>query len=65
MKLYVGNLPFSATEEDLANWFSDHGFAVDRITVIRAIGIPASSISRFVFACPGHKRIHAGQRASP
>ena len=35
MILYVGNLPFSATEVDLERWFSDCGFAVDGVRLIR------------------------------
>lgn len=34
-KLYVGNLPFQATEEDLGNWFSQAGIAVANITLVR------------------------------
>ena len=34
-KLYVGNLPFQATEEDLGNWFSEVGVAPANITLVR------------------------------
>ena len=32
-KLYVGNIPFSATEEELKSLFEQHG-SVDRVSVI-------------------------------
>ncbi len=35
MKLYVGNLPFQASETDIANWFSEAGVAVDNVMLIR------------------------------
>ncbi|MFQ5817706.1 MAG: RNA recognition motif domain-containing protein [Terriglobia bacterium] len=34
-KLYVGNLPFQATEQDLQNWFTEAGITVDTINLIR------------------------------
>jgi RNA recognition motif-containing protein len=34
-KLYVGNLPFKASEQDLQDFFSEAGFQVDNITLIR------------------------------
>ena len=34
-KLYVGNLPFQATEEDLGNWFSQVGVSPANITLVR------------------------------
>jgi len=34
-KLYVGNLPFQATEEDLGNWFSQAGVTPGTITLVR------------------------------
>jgi cold-inducible RNA-binding protein len=34
-KLYVGNLPFQATEEDLGNWFSQAGVSPANITLVR------------------------------
>jgi RNA recognition motif-containing protein len=35
MRLYVGNLPFKATESDIENFFSEAGVAVDNVTVVR------------------------------
>ncbi len=35
MKLYVGNLPYQATESDLENWFSQAGISVDSVNVMR------------------------------
>ncbi len=33
MKLYVGNLPYNASEDDLRNLFSQHG-SVDSVAII-------------------------------
>jgi RNA recognition motif-containing protein len=35
MKLYVGNLPYQATETDLGNFFTEAGFATDSVTIVR------------------------------
>jgi RNA recognition motif-containing protein len=34
-KLFVGNLPYSANETDIQNFFADNGVAVDSVTVMR------------------------------
>jgi RNA recognition motif-containing protein len=34
-KLFVGNLPYSANETDVQNFFVDQGVAVDTVTVMR------------------------------
>src|SRR5437867_1824249 len=34
-KLFVGNLPYSANETDLQNFFADAGVAIDSVTVMR------------------------------
>src|SRR5262249_7906458 len=34
-KLYVGNLPFQVTEEDVGNWFSQAGVSPSNITLVR------------------------------
>jgi RNA recognition motif-containing protein len=34
-KLFVGNLPYSANETDIQNFFSDFGVTVDSVTVMR------------------------------
>ena len=34
-KLYVGNLPFQASEEDLGNWFTQAGVTAANITLVR------------------------------
>jgi RNA recognition motif-containing protein len=34
-KLYVGNLPFQATEEELGNWFSQAGVTSANVTLVR------------------------------
>ncbi len=34
-KLFVGNLPYSANETDVQNFFTDNGVTVDSVTVMR------------------------------
>ena len=34
-KLYIGNLPYQATEADLQNWFVQAGISVDSVTLMR------------------------------
>ena len=34
-KLFVGNLPYTANETDVQNFFSDAGIHVDSVTVMR------------------------------
>ena len=34
-KLFVGNLPYSANENDVQNFFADNGVAIDSVTVMR------------------------------
>jgi RNA recognition motif-containing protein len=34
-KLYVGNLPFQATEEELGNWFNQTGVTPANVTLVR------------------------------
>jgi RNA recognition motif-containing protein len=34
-KLFIGNLPYSANETDVQNFFADNGVAVDSVTVMR------------------------------
>jgi cold-inducible RNA-binding protein len=34
-KLFVGNLPYTANEQDLQNFFADNGVPVDTVTVMR------------------------------
>jgi RNA recognition motif-containing protein len=33
-KLFVGNLPYTANELDVQNFFAEHGVAVDTVTVM-------------------------------
>jgi RNA recognition motif-containing protein len=35
MKLFVGNLPYSATEADVENFFTQSGVTVDSVNVMR------------------------------
>ena len=35
MKLFVGNLPYSATESDVQNFFAQAGVTVDNVNVMR------------------------------
>lgn len=34
-KLYVGNLPFQVTEEDVGNWFTQAGVSPANVTLVR------------------------------
>jgi RNA recognition motif-containing protein len=34
-KLFVGNLPYSANETDVQNFFTDQGIAIDSVTVMK------------------------------
>ena len=34
-KIFVGNLPYSANETDVQNFFAEHGVTVDSVTVMR------------------------------
>ena len=34
-KLYVGNVSYQATEEELNRWFTEAGFTVDSVSLIR------------------------------
>jgi RNA recognition motif-containing protein len=34
-KLFVGNLPYTANEQDLQNFFADSGVTIDSVTVMR------------------------------
>lgn len=35
MRLYVGNLPYQATESDIETWFAEAGVVVDNIDLMR------------------------------
>lgn len=35
MKLYVGNVPYQATEDDLQNMFTQAGVTVDNVNIVR------------------------------
>jgi RNA recognition motif-containing protein len=35
MKLYVGNLPYQATEDQLNDWFAEHGITPDSVSLVR------------------------------
>jgi RNA recognition motif-containing protein len=35
MKLYVGNLPYSASEADLETWLTENGVAADTVSLVR------------------------------
>jgi cold-inducible RNA-binding protein len=34
-KLYVGNLPFQATEQDISNWFTQAGATGARVSLVK------------------------------
>ncbi|HWB99236.1 MAG TPA: hypothetical protein VG672_21150 [Bryobacteraceae bacterium] len=63
-KLYVGNLPYQASEADLQNWFTQAGITVDSVTLMRDrysgeargfgfVEIPDSELDRAIQACNG------------
>lgn len=35
VRLYVGNLPFRAMEEDILNWFAEAGYQAEQASVVR------------------------------
>ncbi len=35
MRLYLGNLPYKASEAELQDWFSQAGFRVDSVNLVR------------------------------
>ncbi len=35
MRLYIGNIPYHATEGELEAWFAESGFALDSLTLMR------------------------------
>jgi cold-inducible RNA-binding protein len=63
-KLYIGNLPYQATEADLQNWFGEAGISVDTVTLMRDrisgeargfgfVELPDPEADRAVQACNG------------
>ncbi len=34
-KLFIGNLPYAANEQDLQNFFAENGISIDTVTVMR------------------------------
>ena len=34
-KLYIGNIPYTSTDQDLAEWFSQAGYTTQSVTVLR------------------------------
>jgi cold-inducible RNA-binding protein len=63
-KLYIGNLPYQATEAELQNWFGQTGITVDTITLMRDrisgeargfgfVELPDSDADRAIQACNG------------
>ena len=63
-KLYVGNLPYQASEADLQNWFNQAGVTVESVTLMRDrysgeargfgfVEIADSDLDRAVQACNG------------
>ena len=63
-KLYIGNLPYQATEADLQNWFGEAGISVDTLTLMRDrysgeargfgfVELPDPEADRAIQACNG------------
>lgn len=34
-KLYIGNIPYTSTDQDLAEWFTQGGYTTQSVTVLR------------------------------
>lgn len=34
MRLYIGNLPYNASQGDVENWFSEAGFPLDSVSIV-------------------------------
>ena len=34
-KLYIGNIPYTSTDQDLAEWFTQAGYTAQSVTVLR------------------------------
>jgi len=47
-RLYIGNLPHLATENELQTWIESHGFKVDAVQVIKDLDTGASRGFAFV-----------------
>ena len=47
-RLYIGNLPHLASEQELQTWIESHGFKVDAVQVIKDLDTGASRGFAFV-----------------
>ena len=57
-KLFVGNLPYAANEQDLQNFFAENGVTVDIVTVIQSLivlFIAAPPLVRTIFRLRGQR----------
>ena len=65
-KLYVGNLPYQATEAELQSWFSEAGISVASVTIMRDrysgeargfgfVEVPEGAAGQAIQACHGKK----------
>lgn len=63
-KLYIGNLPYQATEADLQSWFGQAGISADSVTLMRDrysgeargfgfVELPDSDADRAIQSCNG------------
>jgi cold-inducible RNA-binding protein len=63
-KLYIGNLPYQATEADLQSWFGQAGISVDSVTLMRDrysgeargfgfVALPDGDADRAIQSCNG------------
>jgi len=34
-KLYIGNIPYNCTDQDLAEWFTQGGYSTQSVTILR------------------------------
>jgi RNA recognition motif-containing protein len=59
IRLYVGNLPHHATEQDVVNWFNEAGVSVENSRIMRDLGSGTSKGCGFVDVEGRQNAIHA------
>jgi RNA recognition motif-containing protein len=59
IRLYVGNLPHHASEQDVVNWFQEAGVSVGNSRIMRDLGSGTSKGCGFVDVAGRQNAIHA------
>jgi RNA recognition motif-containing protein len=59
IRLYVGNLPHHASEQDVMNWFHEAGVLVENTRIMRDLGSGTSKGCGFVDVASREQAIHA------